>query len=130
MGLSRAVFFCARSLAKILRGFFVQTGISHFGFILTRNLRLKLTIISQKYDTTQIFMANLSIVLTLLLLHIACARHCSTNEFNYEYTQCDGSGERWRVAIPKNHGEVCDNAVPAKSVNCCESFNRYSYLIV
>lgn len=55
-------------------------------------------------------------------------KQCSSSEFNFEYTQCDGSGERWRIAIPKNHGDICENTIPAKSVNCSFTCQNGHYL--
>jgi len=45
---------------------------------------------------------------------------CSLEDFTFHYTECDGRGERWRYALPKNHRLHCLNTPPPVSgLNCC-----------
>uniref|UniRef100_A0A914X5D4 Tyrosine-protein kinase ephrin type A/B receptor-like domain-containing protein n=1 Tax=Plectus sambesii TaxID=2011161 RepID=A0A914X5D4_9BILA len=57
------------------------------------------------------------------------APECTADDFNYEYTSCDASGERWRVAVPRP-GRVCEGNVPfpQKGLNCSFSCSGGQYL--
>ena len=36
-------------------------------------------------------------------------------DFKYEYTECDGSGGRWRVQVPKTPN-LCEGGTPTSAV--------------
>lgn len=41
--------------------------------------------------------------------------------YYYQYTECDGTGSRWRVAIPFSPGSCSDLPAPTRGTDCCES---------
>lgn len=51
-------------------------------------------------------------------------RHCSSDDFIFEYTTCDENGQRWRVAVPKNDHLQCEGGAPfpTRGINCCKCF--------
>lgn len=51
-------------------------------------------------------------------------RKCIPDDFQYEYTECDENGQRWRVVVPKMNNLECDDGVPLpiRGVNCCLFF--------
>lgn len=40
-------------------------------------------------------------------------------DYYYQYTECDSTGSRWRVAIPLNPGSCSDLPPPARGTDCC-----------
>lgn len=48
-------------------------------------------------------------------------KQCSLLDFRYEYTSCDEYGRRWRVAVPKDDVQDCDQGIPPpeRGVKCC-----------
>lgn len=47
-------------------------------------------------------------------------------DYYYQYTECDGTGSRWRVAIPLSPGSCSDLPPPTRGTDCCESNQRAS----
>ncbi|TNN37037.1 UPF0577 protein [Liparis tanakae] len=45
-------------------------------------------------------------------------RLCSETEYYYEYTECDSTGSRWRVAIPQNPGACTGLPEPVRGTEC------------
>lgn len=43
------------------------------------------------------------------------------SDYYYQYTECDSTGSRWRVAIPLNPGFCSDLPPPARGTDCCRS---------
>ncbi|XP_053282951.1 endosome/lysosome-associated apoptosis and autophagy regulator family member 2 [Pleuronectes platessa] len=51
-------------------------------------------------------------------------RPCSETDYYYEYTECDSTGSRWRVAIPHRTGACTGLPEPVRGTECtfsCES---------
>lgn len=49
---------------------------------------------------------------------------CKEADYYFEYTECDSTGSRWRVAIPKNEGECTGLPDPVHGTDCtftCEA---------
>lgn len=42
------------------------------------------------------------------------------SEYHYEYTACDSSGSRWRVAVPHTPGLCTGLPDPVRGTECCE----------
>lgn len=40
-------------------------------------------------------------------------------DYYYQYTECDSTGSRWRVAIPLNPGSCLDLPPPTRGTDCC-----------
>lgn len=40
-------------------------------------------------------------------------------DYYYQYTECDSTGSRWRVAIPLNPGVCSDLPPPTRGTDCC-----------
>uniref|UniRef100_A0A3Q1GPE9 Tyrosine-protein kinase ephrin type A/B receptor-like domain-containing protein n=1 Tax=Acanthochromis polyacanthus TaxID=80966 RepID=A0A3Q1GPE9_9TELE len=45
-------------------------------------------------------------------------RPCDKTDYYYQYTECDGTGSRWRVAIPHNPGSCSDLPPPTRGTDC------------
>lgn len=43
---------------------------------------------------------------------------CGETDYYYEYTECDSTGSRWRVAIPHSPGSCSDLPVPTRGTDC------------
>uniref|UniRef100_A0AC34QV94 MRH domain-containing protein n=1 Tax=Panagrolaimus sp. JU765 TaxID=591449 RepID=A0AC34QV94_9BILA len=70
----------------------------------------------------------LALILSVNVVKIF-SRQCDSSEFVYEFTECDDHGERWRIALPKNHDLQCDNVPqPQSGVNCSFSCAAGHYL--
>lgn len=41
-------------------------------------------------------------------------------DYYYQYTECDNTGSRWRVAIPLNPGSCSDLPPPTRGTDCCK----------
>lgn len=42
------------------------------------------------------------------------------SEYHYEYTACDSTGSRWRVAVPHTPGLCTGLPDPVKGTECCK----------
>ncbi|RMB99524.1 hypothetical protein DUI87_24261 [Hirundo rustica rustica] len=49
---------------------------------------------------------------------------CKESEYHYEYTACDSSGSRWRVAVPHTPGLCTGLPDPVRGTECCEILTR------
>ncbi|EPY84671.1 hypothetical protein CB1_000459017 [Camelus ferus] len=45
---------------------------------------------------------------------------CKESEYHYEYTACDSTGSRWRVAVPHTPGLCTSLPDPVKGTECCK----------
>eukprot|EP00066_Takifugu_rubripes_P007346 XP_003972802.2 PREDICTED: UPF0577 protein KIAA1324-like [Takifugu rubripes] len=45
-------------------------------------------------------------------------RPCDETDYYYQYTECDSTGSRWRVAIPLNPGSCLDLPPPTRGTEC------------
>ncbi|XP_059723919.1 endosome/lysosome-associated apoptosis and autophagy regulator 1 isoform X5 [Haemorhous mexicanus] len=45
---------------------------------------------------------------------------CKESEYHYEYTACDSSGSRWRVAVPHTPGLCTGLPDPVRGTECCK----------
>ncbi|XP_010885460.2 UPF0577 protein KIAA1324-like homolog isoform X1 [Esox lucius] len=45
-------------------------------------------------------------------------RLCNETDYYYEYTECDSTGSRWRVAIPHNLGTCSGLPTPTRGTDC------------
>lgn len=43
------------------------------------------------------------------------------SEYHYEYTVCDSSGSRWRVAVPHTPGLCTGLPDPVRGTECCKA---------
>ncbi|CAB1323157.1 unnamed protein product, partial [Coregonus sp. 'balchen'] len=43
---------------------------------------------------------------------------CTETDYYYEYTECDSTGSRWRVAIPQSHGSCIGLPEPVRGTEC------------
>ncbi|KAM7367238.1 hypothetical protein PAMP_015154 [Pampus punctatissimus] len=41
-------------------------------------------------------------------------------DYYYQYTECDSTGSRWRVAIPLNPASCSDLPPPSRGTDCCD----------
>ncbi|XP_004388094.1 endosome/lysosome-associated apoptosis and autophagy regulator 1 isoform X3 [Trichechus manatus latirostris] len=53
---------------------------------------------------------------------------CKESEYHYEYTACDSTGSRWRVAVPHTPGLCTSLPDPIKGTECSFSCNAGEYL--
>lgn len=53
-------------------------------------------------------------------LMISCLS-VTQSDYYYQYTECDSTGSRWRVAIPLNPGSCSDLPPPTRGTDCCRS---------
>ncbi|KAK5876634.1 hypothetical protein CesoFtcFv8_025968 [Champsocephalus esox] len=45
-------------------------------------------------------------------------RPCDRTEYNYQYTECDSTGSRWRVSIPVTPNSCSDLPPPTRGTDC------------
>ncbi|KAM6985513.1 endosome/lysosome-associated apoptosis and autophagy regulator family member 2-like isoform 2-T2 [Aplochiton taeniatus] len=45
-------------------------------------------------------------------------RSCNETDYYYEYTECDSTGSRWRVAVPHSQGSCSDLPPPVRGTDC------------
>ncbi|KAM4619565.1 endosome/lysosome-associated apoptosis and autophagy regulator family member 2-like [Polymixia lowei] len=77
------------------------------------------------------FVANCALILsTLRLIEGAKGlRQCSeTDDYYYEYTECDSTGSRWRVAIPQIPGACIGLPEPVHGTECTFSCEAGEFL--
>ncbi|KAG7267849.1 hypothetical protein CRUP_023865 [Coryphaenoides rupestris] len=43
---------------------------------------------------------------------------CNETDYSFEYTECDSTGSRWRVAIPRSPGSCSPLPPPARGMDC------------
>lgn len=55
-------------------------------------------------------------------------RQCTEADYYYEYTECDSTGSRWRVAIPQNPGSCTGLPQPEKGTVCTFSCGAGEFL--
>lgn len=55
-------------------------------------------------------------------------RQCSEADYYYEYTECDSTGSRWRVAIPQSHGACTGLPEPVRGTECTFSCDAGEFL--
>ncbi|XP_006899402.1 PREDICTED: UPF0577 protein KIAA1324 homolog isoform X2 [Elephantulus edwardii] len=53
---------------------------------------------------------------------------CKESEYHYEYTACDSTGSRWRVAVPHTPGLCTSLPDPVKGTECSFSCSAGEYL--
>ncbi|NP_001253977.2 endosome/lysosome-associated apoptosis and autophagy regulator 1 isoform 2 [Homo sapiens] len=53
---------------------------------------------------------------------------CKESEYHYEYTACDSTGSRWRVAVPHTPGLCTSLPDPIKGTECSFSCNAGEFL--
>nr|XP_020018651.1 UPF0577 protein KIAA1324 homolog isoform X2 [Castor canadensis] len=53
---------------------------------------------------------------------------CKESEYHYEYTACDSTGSRWRVAVPHSPGLCTSLPDPVKGTECSFSCNAGEFL--
>uniref|UniRef100_A0A146ZIT8 Endosome-lysosome associated apoptosis and autophagy regulator family member 2a n=1 Tax=Fundulus heteroclitus TaxID=8078 RepID=A0A146ZIT8_FUNHE len=71
----------------------------------------------------------------LILLHTLCLmdgakgqQQCTEMDYYYEYTECDSTGSRWRVAIPKHPGSCTGLPQPVRGTECTFSCKAGEFL--
>uniref|UniRef100_A0A8C5PKK2 Endosome-lysosome associated apoptosis and autophagy regulator family member 2 n=1 Tax=Leptobrachium leishanense TaxID=445787 RepID=A0A8C5PKK2_9ANUR len=79
-----------------------------------------------RFETTS---GCLAICMLLILAPaLGVAPQCSEDEYHYEYTECDSTQSRWRVAVP-NEGKTCGGLPdPEKGKECTFSCAAGEYL--
>ncbi|XP_013858910.1 UPF0577 protein KIAA1324-like [Austrofundulus limnaeus] len=55
-------------------------------------------------------------------------RQCTETDYYYEYTECDSTGSRWRVAIPQRPGACAGLPEPVKGTECTFSCKAGEFL--
>uniref|UniRef100_A0A4W6DDP6 Endosome-lysosome associated apoptosis and autophagy regulator family member 2a n=1 Tax=Lates calcarifer TaxID=8187 RepID=A0A4W6DDP6_LATCA len=55
-------------------------------------------------------------------------RQCSETDYYYEYTECDSTGSRWRVAIPQKTGACTGLPDPVRGTECTFSCEAGEFL--
>ncbi|XP_026167985.1 UPF0577 protein KIAA1324-like isoform X1 [Mastacembelus armatus] len=55
-------------------------------------------------------------------------RQCSELDYYYEYTECDSTGSRWRVAIPQSPGACTGLPEPVRGTECTFSCKAGEFL--
>lgn len=50
-------------------------------------------------------------------------------DYYYEYTECDSTGSRWRVAIPQSPGACTGLPEPVRGTECSKSMCESLYSI-
>ncbi|XP_041693467.2 endosome/lysosome-associated apoptosis and autophagy regulator family member 2-like isoform X1 [Coregonus clupeaformis] len=53
---------------------------------------------------------------------------CTETDYYYEYTECDSTGSRWRVAIPQSHGSCIGLPEPVRGTECTFSCEAGEFL--
>lgn len=53
-----------------------------------------------------------------LTLTKACFCNCLQKDYHFEYTECDSSGSRWRVAIPNSAVDCSGLPDPVRGKEC------------
>nr|KAF6396911.1 hypothetical protein HJG63_007220 [Rousettus aegyptiacus] len=53
---------------------------------------------------------------------------CKESEYHYEYTACDSTGSRWRVAVPHSPGLCTSLPDPVKGTECSFSCKAGEFL--
>lgn len=53
-----------------------------------------------------------------LALTKACFCDCLQKDYHFEYTECDSSGSRWRVAIPNSAVDCSGLPDPVRGKEC------------
>ncbi|XP_022610407.1 UPF0577 protein KIAA1324-like [Seriola dumerili] len=76
------------------------------------------------------FVASCALILcTLGLIDGAKGqRQCSETDYYYEYTECDSTGSRWRVAIPQRTGACTGLPEPVRGTECTFSCEAGEFL--
>ncbi|KAI2653411.1 Endosome/lysosome-associated apoptosis and autophagy regulator family member 2 [Labeo rohita] len=57
-----------------------------------------------------------------------CWRICGNADYYFQYTECDSTGSRWRVAIPLNPGECTGLPEPVQGTDCTFSCEAGEFL--
>ncbi|XP_042191241.1 UPF0577 protein KIAA1324-like homolog [Callorhinchus milii] len=70
------------------------------------------------------------ICVSLQSLVLALAEHppCNESQYHFEYTECDRSGSRWRVAVPNSPGQCTGLPDPIRGKECSFSCGAGEYL--
>ncbi|XP_053313800.1 endosome/lysosome-associated apoptosis and autophagy regulator 1 [Spea bombifrons] len=68
------------------------------------------------------------IVLNPIHLQGQLLHACRESEYHYEYTECDSTGSRWRVAVPRSPGLCTGLPDPIKGTECSFSCSAGEYL--
>ncbi|XP_074533768.1 endosome/lysosome-associated apoptosis and autophagy regulator family member 2 [Halichoeres trimaculatus] len=71
--------------------------------------------------STARFVASCALIILCTLQLIDGAkgqRQCSETDYYYEYTECDSTGSRWRVAIPQSPGACTGLPEPVRGTEC------------
>ncbi|XP_057203466.1 endosome/lysosome-associated apoptosis and autophagy regulator family member 2 isoform X1 [Triplophysa rosa] len=66
----------------------------------------------------------------ILLLNAVAGsvRQCKEGDYYYQYTECDGTGSRWRVAIPLNPKQCAGLPDPVQGTDCTFSCEAGEFL--
>ncbi|MEQ2292500.1 hypothetical protein AMECASPLE_023709, partial [Ameca splendens] len=66
------------------------------------------------------FVVRCALILNTLCLidGVKGQRQCNETDYYYEYTECDSTGSRWRVAIPQSPGSCTGLPQPVKGTEC------------
>ncbi|MEQ2186025.1 hypothetical protein GOODEAATRI_024444 [Goodea atripinnis] len=57
-----------------------------------------------------------------------CSMYLWQTDYYYEYTECDSTGSRWRVAIPQSPGSCTGLPQPVKGTECTFSCRAGEFL--
>ncbi|KAG8577057.1 hypothetical protein GDO81_010050 [Engystomops pustulosus] len=74
---------------------------------------------------TGCFALCLQLVLGTALSHLPA---CNEGDFHYEYTECDSTGSRWRVAVPNLEKQCVGLPDPVKGKDCTFSCDSGQFL--
>ncbi|XP_075886031.1 endosome/lysosome-associated apoptosis and autophagy regulator family member 2-like isoform X2 [Nelusetta ayraudi] len=70
----------------------------------------------------------LLLLLTAFTASASAVRPCGETDYYYQYTECDSTGSRWRVAIPLKPGSCSDLPPPTRGTDCSFSCPAGMYL--
>ncbi|XP_017261413.1 endosome/lysosome-associated apoptosis and autophagy regulator family member 2 [Kryptolebias marmoratus] len=76
------------------------------------------------------FVARCALILSTLRMTEGAEgqQQCSETEYYYEYTECDSTGSRWRVAIPQRPGTCAGLPEPVRGTECTFSCKAGEFL--
>lgn len=76
------------------------------------------------------FVASCALILCKLRLNDGAKgqRQCTESDYYYEYTECDSTESRWRVAIPQNPGSCTGLPQPVRGTECTFSCKAGEFL--
>ncbi|CAM9967441.1 unnamed protein product [Lampetra planeri] len=68
------------------------------------------------------------LLLLLVTVQVQCQRMCVESDYRYQYTECDVTGGRWRVAVPHSPGACTGLPEPVKGTECSFSCGPGEFL--